>query len=154
MNKKASEMMGVTFTGSVTFNGPMFDIHDNENVYIGHDMAAGEGKEAERPELDDARLTKAIEACQSFFWAQSSYAVVFCVCRDRYDIKNNMTAFEHWVESLHYNNKRTYKCPKGTLTNAFTNNSIFKFHINQWDLKDPTGRIIKLRDKLIEQLDS
>ena len=26
--------MGVTFNGSVTFNGPMFDIHDNEHVHI------------------------------------------------------------------------------------------------------------------------
>ena len=27
-------MRGVTFNGSVTFNGPMFDIHDNEHVTI------------------------------------------------------------------------------------------------------------------------
>lgn len=29
-------MMGVTFSGDVTFQGPMFDIHDNEHVHIGH----------------------------------------------------------------------------------------------------------------------
>ncbi len=28
------EMMGVTFQGSVTFQGPMFDIHDNQHVTI------------------------------------------------------------------------------------------------------------------------
>ena len=28
------EMMGVRFEGAVTFNGPMFDIHDNNNVYL------------------------------------------------------------------------------------------------------------------------
>lgn len=27
-------MMGVTFSGPVTFNGPMFDIHDNQHVHI------------------------------------------------------------------------------------------------------------------------
>ena len=32
---KKNEHLGVTFTGSVTFNGPMFDIHDNEHVHIG-----------------------------------------------------------------------------------------------------------------------
>ena len=37
MDKK--EMMGVTFNGTVTFNGPMFDIHDNENVYLSVDKA-------------------------------------------------------------------------------------------------------------------
>lgn len=33
--KKKEESLGVTFAGSVTFNGPMFDIHDNQNVYVG-----------------------------------------------------------------------------------------------------------------------
>ena len=33
--KKSSEALGVTFNGSVTFNGPMFDIHDNAHVHIG-----------------------------------------------------------------------------------------------------------------------
>ena len=32
--KKRFDMMGVTFNGDVTFNGPMFDIHDNEHVHI------------------------------------------------------------------------------------------------------------------------
>ena len=32
---KSSEALGVTFNGSVTFNGPMFDIHDNAHVHIG-----------------------------------------------------------------------------------------------------------------------
>ena len=31
-NKKS--FAGVTFSGSVTFNGPMFDIHDNQHVHI------------------------------------------------------------------------------------------------------------------------
>ena len=117
-------------------------------------MTAGEGKDAERPELDEARLTKAIEACQKYFWGSSAYAVVFCVCRDRYDIEDNMTAFERRMGSITDKKDRILKCPKGTLTNAFTNNSIFKYPINQWDTKNPLRRIITLRDKLIEQLDS
>jgi hypothetical protein len=34
MERKANEMMGVTFNGQVTFQGPMFDIHDNKDVHI------------------------------------------------------------------------------------------------------------------------
>lgn len=34
MDKKKNMLGNVTFTGNVTFNGPMFDIHDNENVFI------------------------------------------------------------------------------------------------------------------------
>ena len=38
MERKSSDALGVTFTGSVTFNGPMFDIHDNQHVHIGVQM--------------------------------------------------------------------------------------------------------------------
>ena len=34
MMETKHEMMGVTFQGSVTFQGPMFDIHDNQHVTI------------------------------------------------------------------------------------------------------------------------
>lgn len=32
--EKTEKIAGVTFNGSVTFNGPMFDIHDNRQVTI------------------------------------------------------------------------------------------------------------------------
>lgn len=38
--KKQNEGFGVTFTGNVSFSGPMFDIHDNENVHINVDKDA------------------------------------------------------------------------------------------------------------------
>lgn len=44
MERKANEMLGVTFNGSVTFNGPMFDIHDNKNVIIKGDKEEVRGK--------------------------------------------------------------------------------------------------------------
>ena len=31
---KKTQVLGATFYGSVTFNGPMFDIHDNQHVHI------------------------------------------------------------------------------------------------------------------------
>ena len=33
IEEKLKEKVGVTFNGSVTFNGPMFDIHDNLYPY-------------------------------------------------------------------------------------------------------------------------
>ena len=35
MEKKSKSLPGITFTGDITVNGPMFDIHDNKNVHIG-----------------------------------------------------------------------------------------------------------------------
>lgn len=34
MDKKSSILPGITFTGDITVNGPMFDIHDNQHVHI------------------------------------------------------------------------------------------------------------------------
>ena len=44
------EMTGVTFNGSVTFNGPMFDIHDNDHVTIVNSEQEGKTKTEEKSE--------------------------------------------------------------------------------------------------------
>ncbi len=49
MDRKSSDALGVTFTGSVTFNGPMFDIHDNQHVHIGVQMQEP-GKQNAQPQ--------------------------------------------------------------------------------------------------------
>ena len=43
-------MTGVTFNGSVTFNGPMFDIHDNDHVTIVSSEREGKTKTEEKSE--------------------------------------------------------------------------------------------------------
>ena len=32
--KKTKKIGGITFTGGITINGPMFDIHDNQHVHV------------------------------------------------------------------------------------------------------------------------
>lgn len=56
MERKANEMLGVTFNGNVTFNGPMFDIHDNQHVYIkGEREDVKEKKDDVRGKKDDVK---------------------------------------------------------------------------------------------------
>lgn len=43
MDKKLTEALGITFSGNVTFNGPMFDIHDNKEVVIVNEKCPGPG---------------------------------------------------------------------------------------------------------------
>lgn len=47
MDKKMSEALGITFMGNVTFNGPMFDIHDNKEVVIVNEKSPGLSPERE-----------------------------------------------------------------------------------------------------------
>ena len=102
--------------------------------------------------LSDEQLARAIEQSQAFFWGNSAYAVLFCLLRDEYGMADNMSMFEAKVEGLPYSGKRSYTCPKGTIINAFSNNPIYRQHIDKW--KDKASiRIIKLLEELKLQLE-
>ena len=151
--KRKEENLGVTFTGSVTFNGPMFDIHDNEHVHIGMEGVSTSSKsQGEVKEMNTEQLARTIENCQQFFWANASYAVVFCICRDSYKVKMSKSDFETMIEDLPYTRKRSYTCPPGTIANAFSNNRIFYENVSDWENFNPLPRIIKLRDELRKAL--
>ena len=63
MDKKMSDALSVTFNGNVTFQGPMFDIHDNGKVVINNvndnvnDNKAG-GNKGLPKELDTPRARR------------------------------------------------------------------------------------------------
>lgn len=48
MDKKMSDALSVTFNGNVTFQGPMFNIHDNKKVVIVNEKKTGPGLSPER----------------------------------------------------------------------------------------------------------
>ena len=127
-----TEMMGVTFNGTVTFNGPMFDIHDNEHVTIVNDRQRREGKEK-----NSALTTELLLACvaqvREYFWSESSMAVIFCVCRDNYGYANNMSQFE-----------REFDCQEGLLSNTFRNNPYMRLPVEKWKRNDVKERVLKL----------
>jgi hypothetical protein len=101
--------------------------------------------------LSPEMLARAIENCQLYFWANASYAVVFCICRDSYKIKMSKSDFEEMIEKLPYTKKRSHTCPTGTIANAFSDNPIYADPISEWDNR-ASKRIIKLRDELLSEL--
>lgn len=117
------------------------------NNYYGEPTANPSG---EMP--TDDRLARAIEGCQAFFWANSSYTVLFCLLRDEFGMADNMSQFEAKVEQLPYDSRRSYTCPKGTIVNAFSNNPIYKQPVGKWEGKAST-RILKLLEELRLQLE-
>ena len=71
MDKKFKEALGITFNGSVTFNGPMFDIHDNQHVHIHTKETEGkaEGEASELPEvLTTEKARHLLEAARKEGW--------------------------------------------------------------------------------------
>ena len=79
-------------------------------------------------------------------------AVVYCICRDEYQMGSNKSSFEKMVEQLPYKKERDHKCPTGTIANAFSDNPIFGEHISEWESFNPLPHIIKLRDELLKEL--
>ena len=106
----------------------------------------------EKRTLSDEKLADAILACQPYFWAQSSYAVVYCVLRDDFGWDGNCAAFERMVELLPFKGKREWNCPEGTINSAFHYNPNLVRPVNKWTVEDSKERVLKLVGKLREEL--
>lgn len=90
-----------------------------------------EEEENSCPELTDTRLARAVEEHQPFFWGKSTYAVVFCVCREYFGVPDNVSAFEKRLQGLPYQ-KEVKDCPDGTIQKALGYNKFMKKPISKW----------------------
>ena len=99
------------------------------------------------PKLRPEALARAVEATQSFFWAQSSWAVVYCVCREHLGIADNMSEFEKCVQGLTFT-KKVYECPTGTIQKTLANNEYMRYPLYRW----PEGRASRLAAELVKSL--
>ena len=124
-----------------------FDKDMTMQVIDGEDIALGRANPA--PTLPAERLARAVEATQSFFWAQSAWAVVYCVCRDHLAMGDNMSEFERMVGELPLK-RRAYDCPMGTVRRTFANHDYLQYPISRW----PEGRAKVLAGRLLEALKS
>lgn len=142
------------FEGATMTNCTQNFIWGNETVHVYSDgKKAADGENSDKKELDKELLARVIENCQEYFWANSAYAVLFCILRDDYKQKDlSMATYERMVELLPYKTTRKHTCPAGTIANAFSDNAIFNSPIDKWDDLKASQRIIKLRDALRKEL--
>ena len=78
-------------------------------------------------------LLACVERVRNYFWGDSSMAVIFCVCRDRYCYADNMSQFE-----------RDFQCQEGLLSNTFRNNPFMRLHIDKWKENGAKERVLRL----------
>ena len=110
--------------------------------------------ETTKKDLPMEKLMDAVMNVQSNFWGNSSYAVIFCVCRDYYGYSDNMSQFERNIENLPFLILPKYTCPEGTISNTFKANPYMKMHVDKWESNGAKGRAIVLRDKFIHTVES
>ena len=148
-NQEKAQGLNIVMNG-ITINGPMFDIHDNHNVIVMASPAQGEvtgqsPTEPTAPSFED--IVRASEACQSYFWAQSSWAVVYCVCRDHLKMDISMNEFERQVAE-HPLKPGTYPCPASTVRSTLKNNDYMHSPLHRW----PEDRTKRLAEALMREL--
>lgn len=100
--------------------------------------------------IDNKVLKKAVGKVKPFMWAASSYAVLYCVCRDKYGIPDNMSQFEREFS----NSKTGYSCKEGSIGNTIRANSYMKLHIDRWEQNGAKERALILKNKFIEEVNN
>ena len=98
--------------------------------------------------IDKKVLRKAVSKVKQYMWATSAYAVLFCVCRDRYGYPDNMSQFER-----EFDDDRNLKCPAGTIVSAFRYNTYMKLNVDKWKENGVKERALILKDRFIEVMD-
>ena len=110
---------------------------------------------AEQPKLSDEQMSKVIEKIQTNFWGQSSWAVLYCVCRDNLGMPDNMTKFEQYIHKLTASMELEFPCPTGTIQRTLSNNAYMRFPIDKWKEKESNvmPRVYTLVEKIKSELD-
>lgn len=99
-------------------------------------------KRDEKPAVDLATIIKAVEKSKPFIWGTAALATVFCVCRDIYNLGNNMSGFERQMRDMNID------CPPGTVSNAIRNNPYMHSPVSRWPNERAQPRVLKLVDEL------
>ena len=148
--KDTKEMTGVTFNGSVTFNGPMFDIHDNENVTI----VNKEHREEETDTLPTAeQMAKAVEATlkAGLWWGNTAWSVVFRVMQ-MMGYKGSITQFIDIVGNLALGKDFPYKCNMDSISKPLRNGKISR-DLERWQEDGAPKKYIILASSLKKELE-
>ena len=119
-----------------------------DNYYY-EDRSKEENKQDIAPDV----LSRAISEVQPFFWGISSYAVVFCVCRDCFNYPDNMSQFERELANLSYQVGFKFLCSEGTISNTLKANPYMKLPVDKWEVNGAKERALILRDEFMKAVE-
>ena len=145
-NMKFLEML---FKNGVQISNFIMDNHGTMNVHAHEDSSKKENKQDIAPDV----LSRAISEVQPFFWGISSYAVLFCVCRDCFNYPDNMSQFERELANLSYLVNPKYLCSEGTISNTLKANPYMKLPVDKWEANGAKERVLILRDEFVKAVE-
>ena len=147
---------------SITVNGDLvvekhveYEVANVETGGIGiqivHHTATADAPQ-EKKQISTDELTQAIENCQQYFWANSAYAVLYCIIRDFIDNTITLSGFERMIGRLQFSKRLSHVCHTGTIANAFSDNEIYKYPVEKWQSLGAAQRVLLLVEKLRKEL--
>jgi hypothetical protein len=105
-------------------------------------VQTSEPERSARAVPDVSLLLACVSDVRSYFWSDSSLAIVFCVCRDSFGYTGSMSQFE-----------RDFDCATGTLSNAFRNNPYMRLPVGKWAQNGAKLRVLRLADAYREAVE-
>ena len=90
-------------------------------------------KEMTRQELKQL-LVRAVDACRTYFWANTSMAVVQAICKEDYNFGDNASEFERFMQEVlqELDTPLDYSCPANTIASARQSGEYLKHPISEW----------------------
>lgn len=102
---------------------------------------------SEPQEVTAEELGKAIACCAKYIWSPSAMAVIFGICRDKYDWADNGSEFERRMAVMNLN------CPSGTIANAMRNNPYLRMNYKKWASAGAKRRVMVLAEEFQKAID-
>lgn len=131
------------------------------NLFINENMSnTQEGQDTKNNEEHDNNgmpspdvIAKAILKVQNLFWGNSSYAIPYCVFRDRYQYHGNRSQYEREIEMLPFTSRPQYSCTPGVVSSTINDNKYMELPIEKWKANHAPQRVISLLDGFTKALD-
>ena len=126
-----------------------YGLNLNYALYKRYAKGLDEKKKLSRLELKKI-LIKAIEMCRDYFWANTSMAVVFALCKEEYGFDDNASEFERFMQEVlkGLDTPLDFGCPPNTIASARQSGEYLKHPIAQWQMFTNDTRIFRLLSEL------
>ena len=93
------------------------------------------------------QVVEAVKRCKGIFSTMSSYAIAFCVCRDLFQVGDNMASFERGLR------ENGIEITEGSIDTAVRRNPYMKYHVDKWGENGADERTLKRRDVFRERME-
>lgn len=152
--KLSNSIPGVSFSGPITINGPMFDIHDNQHIHfnVTKDFYErhSEAEPSEVPTKD--QMIQAIKATvkQGMWWSSRSWAVVYRVYQMKGYVRN-YTSFVNEVKRWHV--ETGFECTYDAIQKPIAC-GMYVGNPEKWENNGASKQAVKFAFALLEDLES